>query len=439
MKLRLPFSRRDSTLENPSNDLISALLSELDGGATTTVDGVRLSPSKAMRLAAVNACVRVLSESGGQLPLPIYKREGRSRVRQPQDVRWPLLNDSPNPEMYAMELHETTLAQANLWGKGFTYIIRNGAGMPAQLWPLRADRTEPKRTPRNALYYTTQLDSGEWVPLPAEDVIEVKALMSLSPIRIAQPAISGAASAEDFAGHFWANSARPGGVIEVDHRMDDDEYNEFKQRWNAGHQGLNRSQLVGILTGAEWKEVGVAPQLAQFIETRQFGVREIARLFRVPPHMIGDLEGTVTRASIEQQSIDFVVHALSPWLIRYEQAIKMRLFNLKSDRKDEIYPEFLFDGLLRGDQASRNAAYATAIQFGWLSRADVRELENLPEVAGLDEYLVPVNMTSSKTLTQPAAVKEARAAAIAAMLTRESNPAAELLARRAAEENDRAE
>jgi HK97 family phage portal protein len=355
-----------------------------------------------MRLTAVNACVRVLAESAGSLPLPIYRRQGRSRIRVPEDPRWGLLNDQPNPEMYAMELHETATAYANLWGHGYTYVIFNDNGQPAELWPLRPDRTQPRRTKLGRLFYETRLDSGERVTLMPEEVIDVKALFGLSPIRTAREALAAAIAAEDFGGHFWANSARPGGVIEVDHRMDEDEYEEFKQRWNAGHQGLKRSQLVGILTGATWREVGVAPELAQFIETRQFGVREIARLFRVPPHMIGDLEGTVTRASIEQQAIDFVVHSLRPWLVRSEQAIKVRLFNRPADRAAQRYPEFLVDGLMRGDTKSRYEAYSKGIQFGWLSRADVRELENLPEVPGLDTFLVPVNMTSSKDLAPPA-------------------------------------
>ena len=430
MKLRLPFSTRDSTLENPSADLVSAIMSELDGGSPLGV--TKLSPLQSMRLTAVNACVRVLAETAGSLPLPIYRREGRSRIRVNEDPRDWLLNDQPNPEMYAMELHETILGSANLWGKGFTYIVRNNAGMPTELWPIRSDRTDRFRTDSGKIAYKTQIDSGEWVPIPGEDVYEVKAIFGLSPIRTAQPTISSAASAEDFGGHFWANSARPGGVIEVDHRMEEDEYQEFKRRWNAGHQGLSRSQLVGILTNASWKEVGVAPQLAQFVEQRMFSVREIARLFRVPPHMIADLDGTVTRASIEQQAIEFVIYSLRPWLVRYEQAVKRGVFNLKADRKAGLYPEVLVDGLLRGDTAARNEAYSRGIQFGWLSRADVRELENLSEVEGLDEFLVPVNMMSSNALQQTPPPDAASLASLALML-RDEPEISEKLARLALE------
>lgn len=386
-------------IENPNIDLVSAIVGQEDGSSQT---GINMTPERALRQSAVYACVRALAEGVGSLPLPVYERDGRSRIRVPDDARWPILNDSPNPEMYAMELHETTIAYANLWGRGYQYIVRDKGGVPTELWPLRPDRTRSHRTSAGQLYFTTDLDNGESPVLMAEEVIDVKALLRHSPVRLGREAIATSAAAEEYAARFWANGARPGGVIEFKNRLEDDEYTEFRQRWLAGHQGLRRSQLVGILTnGAEWKDVGIAPGLAQFIETRQFSVRDIARLFRVPPHVIGDLEGTVSRASIEQQAIEFVVYSLRSWLVRYEQALKGRMFNGRIDRAAQRYPEFLVDGLMRGDTNARYTAYAKGIQFGWLSRADVRELENLTYVEGLDTYLVPVNMMDSNAVPGP--------------------------------------
>jgi HK97 family phage portal protein len=394
---RIP-ERRDS-LENPSVDLVSALVAETDG---TSITNIALTPLKSLRLTAVYASVRVIAESVASLPLPVYERQGangRSRVRVPDDPRHWLLNDSPNPEMTAMQLIETWVANALLWGKGYLYVVRNKAGMPVELWPLRPDVTHAKRTPSGQLYYETMLGAGKPVQLPVEQVIVLQSIFGLSPIKVAREALTAAMAAEQYAGHFWSNNARPGGLIEVDGHMTDEEYDEFRRRWRAGHEGLKRSQLIGILSaGMKWQDVGVPPGLAQFIETRQFGVREVARMFRVPPHLIADLEGTVTRASIEQQSIEFVVHTLRPWLVRAEQSLKLALFNTQADRVASRYPQFLADGLMRGDMKTRYEGYALGVQWGWLSRADVRELEDLPFEEGLDEFLVPLNMVGAGAL-----------------------------------------
>jgi len=386
------------TLENPSVDLVTALVAETDG---TSITSVSLTPAKALRSTAVNACVRVIAESCASLPLPIYERTGRVRSRVGNDPRWALLNSWPNPEMTAMELWETWIAHALLWGPGYIYVLYNQAGQVAELWPLRPDRTRPMRTPGGQLYYTTILDNGQPQSLAPENVLVIQSIFGLSPIKVAREALTINIAAEEYAGRFWANNARPGGIIEMPRSMENDEYDEFRRRWRAGHEGLKRSQLIGILTGgAKWTEVGISPGLAQFIETRQFGVRETARLFRVPPHMIADLEGTVSRASIEQQSIEFVVYSLRPWLVRAEQKIRQRLFNQRTDIASERYPEFLVDGLMRGDTAARYEGYAKGIQWGFLSRADVREIENLPIPDGqdLDQFLLPMNMLPSGAL-----------------------------------------
>lgn len=419
--LRRGRERRDeaSLLENPSVDVVSALVGENDGTSVSSVPGIAVNPQRALRLTAVYAAVRVIAESCASLPIPIYTRSERSRDQLVDDPRWPLLNGTPNPEQTTFQLLSDWFGHALLWGRGYLYMLPTSADGPPELWPLRPDRTRPMRTPAGDLYFQTDLDDGERVPLPADRVIMLESIFGASPIRLSRNAIAIALAGEEYAGRFWANNARPGGVIEVDGRMDDDAYEEFRRRWRAGHEGLTRSQLVGILTGgAKWKDVGIAPQLAQFIETRQFGVREIARLFRVPPHMIGDLEGTVTRASIEQQSIEFVVYSLQPWLVRAEQALKQRLFDSEADRAKGVYPEFYVGGLMRGDTAARYAAYSLGIQWGFLSRADVRELENLPWVDGLDEYLVPLNMAASSALPRTTDEAAGRGSELLSLLMR---------------------
>lgn len=414
--MKVPFlSRREkrdefySGLENPSVDLTTALIANTDGVASSSMS---LTPVKALRLTAVYAAVRVIAESIASLPVVIGEDEdsgdgGREIVSG--DDRLELLDAFPNEEMTAMELIETWLAHAMLWGHGYLYIVRGPDGMPQELWPLDPSKTSTIRAKQSGrLVYVTQLPSGGSQKLDPADVIDLKSILGFSPIRVAREALGAAVAAEEYAGRFWANNARPGGLIELPDTMEEDEMDEFMVRWRAGHEGLKRSQITGILSGgATWKDVGIAPGLAQFIETRQFGVREVARLFRIPPHMIGDLEGTVTRASIEQQSIEFVTYTLRPWIVRAEQAMRLKLFNRKDDIATRRFAEFQVDALMRGDVKSRYDAYAVGIQWGFLSRGDARRFEQRAGVQlvtkpadNLDEFLVPLNMLPASKLDQ---------------------------------------
>lgn len=391
-----------SGLENPNIDIVTALVAHQDG---TTASGISVTPLKAFRLAAVYACVKVIAESLASLPVDISKKDSSGEGREIvfDDPRLNLLNDFPNPEMTGMELFENWVAHALLWGKGYLYIQKNKAGKAIELWPLPPDKTVEKRTTSGQLYYVTEVN-GKTEPIPAENVIPLRCILGQSPVMNARDVIAGAAAAEQYAGRFWSNNGRPGGVIQVPETMEDDELDEFRRRWAAGHEGLKRAQLVGILTGgAKWQEVGIAPGAAQFIETRQFSVREICRLFGVPPHRIGDLEGTINRGSLEQQSIEFVTYTLRGWVVRSEQALRSKLFNGKDDLAADKKPMFNVNALMRGDMRARYAAHAVGVQWGFVSRAEVRRQEGLATVDDehqLEEFLVPLNMIPSKKLDE---------------------------------------
>jgi HK97 family phage portal protein len=403
--------RRESVsgLENPSVDLIQALTAHIDGATSSSVS---MTPLKAFRLAAVYACVRVIAESVASLPIDITQADttGEGRVLVRDDDRRSLLNEQPNPEMTGIELLENWIGHALLWGKGYLYIVFNKKGQPIELWPLKPDVTFERRTKdTNRLYYETEDGSGKVVKLMPEEVIPIKALFGASPVMNAKDMLATAAAAQEYAGRFWANNARPGGLIELPETMDDDEMDEFIRRWKAGHEGLKRAQLVGILTaGATWKEVGIAPGQAQFIETRQFGTREIARMYGVPPHRVGDMQqggggGTGNGNSLEQQSIEFVTYTLRAWIVRAEQALRNKLFVTKQDLANDTQPRFNFAELMRGDLKSRYDAFAVGIQWGFLNRAGVRRSEGLAAGAdedNLEEYLVPLNMIPSSRLDE---------------------------------------
>lgn len=377
---------RDS-LENPSVELSEALL---DGPRSYT--GVHVSTNTALGNVAVYAAVRVLAEAVGSLPLHTYSEVGRGRERV-DDPRAYVLNKAPNPEMTAMQLWSTVMGHLNLWGNAYLYkVISPATGQVKELWPLRPDRTGPVRTSSNQLAYVTYTDQGQPQYFLKDEVIHISNFgtgdLGISPIGVARQAIGISIAAEEYAGRYYANDAKPGGIIQYQGKLTDEQFKSLVQRWQAGHQGLKNSHLVGILTdGATWTDVGINPQDSQFLETRKFQVREIARIFRVPPHKIGDLEGTITYASIEQQSIDFVTDSIRPWCVRVEQALNNSLFSSDIDRKAGIFCEFNLDALLRGDTKTRYEAYAIGKQNGWLSANDIRDKENLPLIDGGDEYL----------------------------------------------------
>ena len=225
-----------------------------------------------------------------------------------------------------------------------------------------------------------------------------------SPISLMRQAIGLSMAAEKFGAKFFGNDARPGGILLHPGQLGDEAAKRLTETWESRHGGLSGAHRVAVLEeGLSYKEIGIPPDDAQFLETRKFQVNEIARIYRIPPHMLADLE-RATFSNIEHQSIDFVTHTIRPWLVRWEQSIKQNLM-VPADR-DRYFAEFLVDGLLRGDTKSRYEAYAIGRQNGWFSADDIREMENLnplPDGKG-EEYLIPLNMIPAGSA--PATVAE---------------------------------
>jgi HK97 family phage portal protein len=392
-----------SGLENPSVDIISAIVANVDGA---TSSGVSMTPLKAFRLTAVYGCVRVVTESVATLPIEISENDatGEGRVLVPDDERWDFLNEFPNPEMTGVELIGNWIAHAMLWGRGYLYIEMNKAGKILGLWPLKPDVTRPVRLPNGELAYESETDDHARIVLPAERVIPLQAVLGISPVTNSRDMLAAASAAQQYGGRFWANNARPGGIIELPEEMGDEQMDEFMKRWKAGHEGLKRSQLVGILSGgAKWQDVGISPEQAQFLETKRYATHEIARLWGVPMHRLNEPDAGQSRVSKEQESIDFLTYALRGWIVSAEQALTVKLFGSKQDRAAKRKPRFNFDALLRGDMKSMFEAFAIGIQWGFLSRADVRRRlgeRTMDEEFQLEEFLVPLNMIPSSKLDQ---------------------------------------
>jgi len=378
----------------------------IDLTAQTTA-GVSVSESNALKMTAVWACVRVISEDVASLPLFVYERLDRGKRKALNHPLHSLLHDQPNPEMTALQLRETLTAHALTWGNGYVYKVDDSRGVVRELWPLLPDRTFTRRDPSTReLYYETEApNSDQRFRLRADQVMHLAGLgfngiYGYSPIALHRQAIGLGMAAEEFGARFFGQGTNLGGFISHPGPLSAQARERLQKDPVFGlprYQGLSRTHLWAILEeGMKPEKIGIPPDEAQFIETRKFSVTEIARIFRVPPHKIQDLE-RATFSNIEEQSIDYVVSTLRPWLVRWEQQIRMKL--MSEDHKRKFFAEHVVDGLLRGNIETRYESYATAKQNGWLSVNDIRELENLNPVEGGDEYVEQMNM---KPIGQPA-------------------------------------
>jgi HK97 family phage portal protein len=290
-----------------------------------------------------------------------------------------------------------------LWGNAYAQIIRNGKGEVVALYPLMPDRMSVERDQSGRIYYqyTTRSEDaptmkGSTVNLSPSEVLHVPGLgfdglVGYSPIAMAKNAIGMAIACEEYGAKFFANGAAPSGVLEHPGTIKDP--SRVRDAWNSQFAGSSNAHRVAVLEeGMKYTPISISPEQAQFLETRKFQIDEIARIFRVPPHMVGDLEKS-SFSNIEQQSLEFVKYTLDPWVVRWEQALARAL--LLEEEKDVYFFKFNVDGLLRGDYASRMQGYATARQNGWMSANDIRELENLDLISdeeGGSLYLVNGNM-----------------------------------------------
>lgn len=392
------FRARDA----PKNRTSGSAYSFFMGGSTS---GKRVNERSAMQMTAVYSCVRILSEAVAGLPLHLYQyTDGGRREKAVEHPLYFLLHDEPNPEMTSFVFRETLMTHLLLWGNAYAQIIRNGKGEVMALYPLMPDRMTVDRDEKGRLYYeyTTSSDDApinkkSTVKLSPSDVLHIPGLgfdglVGYSPIAMAKNAIGMAIACEEYGAKFFANGAQPSGVLEHPGTIKDP--SRVRESWQNTFGGSQNANKVAVLEeGMKYTPISISPEQAQFLETRKFQINEIARIFRVPPHMVGDLEKS-SFSNIEQQSLEFVKYTLDPWVSRWEQSMVRSL--LTAEEKKQYFIKFNVDGLLRGDYQSRMNGYAIGRQNGWMSANDIRELENLdriPEELGGDLYLINGNMT----------------------------------------------
>ena len=392
--MKIPFlSRLFPSRASPKNSFWGSPYSFFFGSSSS---GKAVNERTALQTTAVYACVRILAETIASLPLHTYRYSPGGKEKAQDHPLYYLLHSEPNPEMTSFVFRETLMGHLLLWGNAYAQIIRDGRGRVLGLYPLLPSKMLVSRTDQGILFYQYEKD-GRIYFLPDTDVLHIPGLgfdglVGYSPVAMAKNAIGMAIATEEYGAKFFANGASPGGVLEHPGVVKDP--GKIRESWNAVYQGSGNAHRVAVLEeGMKFQPIGIPPEQAQFLETRKYQLNEIARIFRIPPHMIGDLEKS-SFSNIEQQSLEFVMYTLDPWVIRWEQAISRALFS--GGEKRQYFVKFNVDGLLRGDYQSRMNGYAVGRQNGWLSANDIRELENLNRISselGGDLYLVNGNMT----------------------------------------------
>ncbi|WP_420331892.1 phage portal protein [Oceanicaulis alexandrii] len=388
-KIARAFSGKSAwTLSSPSEQLVALF------GHPATAAGQAVTPKTAMRCAPVYASVKVLAESVAQLPLHLYRRDGEAKERATDHPLYALLHDAPNEWTSAAEFKQDMQTALCLHGNAFAFINRVGdevrelVQIPSDRVQVLTDRVtmEPRYKVTAADDQPREYDRSEILHLRT---IGTEPNVGLSPITQAREAIGLALAMEQHAGGLFGSGARPAGVLKMDRPMTPEALARVRESWQASHGGGENSGKTAILEGGlDFKPIQFSSVDLQFQEMRRWQIGEIARVFRIPLHMLQDLERT-THANAESMGRQFLTLTLSPWLELWEGAIKRSL--LSAEERGQYYAEYQTDALARADLAQRFEAYAKAVTNGLLSPNEVRAAENRSPYPGGDQYRLPLN------------------------------------------------
>lgn len=347
----------------------------------------------ALKYSAVFACCRVLSETYASVPILLYKKNEAGREAVTDLPIYDILHTVPNEEMSHFNYSEAMMMSMNTGGNAIAQRLVNKSGELVGLYPINAMVDRDKET-KKLIYKigsgnaqrTLQRTEVFHVPGPSLDGIN-----GLSPISYAASAIRLGLSYEQFGIHFFRNAANPSGAFTNPGELGEEAYQRLKKQLKEQYTGIKNTGTPMLLEGGlDWKQFTVNPTDAQLIESKNFQIEDICRIYRVPQHLVNKLDRS-TFSNIEQQSLEFIVYTMLPIFKRYEECMNAQLLT-PEQRRAGYFLEHKVDGLLRGDSAARSTFYASGRQWGWLSVNDIRRLENLPSVDGGDIYLQPANM-----------------------------------------------
>jgi len=369
------------------------------GGASSS--GIVVNPQTALQASTVYACVQVLSQSIAMLPCTLYqKNKDGSKTIAENHPLFALLHDQPNDWQTSVEFMEMLIASLCLRGNAYAYINRTSSGRVVELLPLHPDMVRVNMGTGFKLDYQVTLPDGSFQSLGPGELFHIRGLtlngwLGISPIAYARESIGLSLATEKFGSQLFRNGAKMGGVLEHPNKIGQEAYSRLKDSFDNAYNGENSHKTAILEEGMKFTKISMSADDSQFLETRKFQRSEIASIFRVPPHMIGDLE-RATFSNIEQMSLEFVSYTLMPWLVRFEKAIKRDLLTPKERLQYNV--KFNVTSLLRGDASARSAYYHNGILDGWLTRNEARHAESeigniLNPLDGLDIPLMPLNMT----------------------------------------------
>jgi HK97 family phage portal protein len=369
--------------------------------------GLRIDSETSLQSTVVLACARVLAESIASLPLHIYEylpQGGKAPAREHPLYR--RLHVAPNSWQTAFEWREQQVLWLCLWGNSYNLLVPGSAGFATELWPLHPSRMKPERVENGRIRYKYRDENGREETYTQDQIMHIRWLSDdgingMIPVELARDAIGLARACEIHGARYFGNGARPGFVLTTDNDMKPEAAATLRDNWERMHRGADRASRTAVLFGGlkPMELAGSNNQESQFLETRRFQIEEVCRLYRVPPHLVGDLSRS-SFSNIEQQSIDFVQYSLLPWLRRFENAFARDL--IVEDEK--YFAEFDTRGLLRGDAAARASYYSSLYNLGVASINEIRSWESLNPVEGGDLRFVQLNM---QTLTQANAAANA--------------------------------
>jgi len=383
--------KSDAELIDTPEKLASVL-----GHGYDTYTGRGITSQKAMQLTTVFGCTRVLSESVGMLPCKLFSQEGRNKTPATEHPLYKLLSIAPNDYMTAQEFWELLIVCLCLRGNFYGYKVHT-FGRVAEILPMDPGSVKPKLNSDYQPEYEVTFKDGTKATLGQDKIWHVRTLtldglVGLNPIAYAREAISLGLATEEHGAKLFKNGAVTSGVLSTANKLSDEAFDRLKEQFNENHQGLaNHHKPMILEMGLDWKPVGLNMEDSQFLETRKFQKDEICAIYRVPPHMVANLE-KATFSNIEHQALSFVNYSLVPYLTRIESRANVGLLN--PNEQGKYYAKFNAAGLLRGDMKSRFESYSTGINWGIYSPNDCRELEDMNDREGGDVYLTPMNMTT---------------------------------------------
>jgi len=377
-----------TALSNPN----SFLYNWFSGGASDAASGMAVSETTALNIAAVYSAVNVSARTISSLPLKVYKSlEPRGKDEARDHPLYPILKTTPNGDVTSAAWRRTMQGDVLLWGNGYSEIERDGGARAIGLHRRHPSRVTPERVAGKLVYRVTNHNKPD-SSVAAADMLHIPnfstdGIKGLSPIQAHREGLGLALAAERTAGAFFGNGTFFGGFIKAPGNMSPEARERLRLSLEALHKGPDRAHKFAVLDeGMDYQSSGVPPEDAQLLAVRLFQVSEVARLYNLPPHKLGDLENA-TYSNIEEQSLAFAQDHVVPWLVVWEQELQRKLFG-----GTEYFAEHVTHGLLRGDFATRSEGYVKMILNGIMTRNEVRNLENLNPAEGGDQYIVPQNV-----------------------------------------------